>query len=183
EALADNTRGALPHALRVGVMPEHVAHNGHEQLGLRANHLVDHGIQRPSGLRHLARHQLSVPGRPALIEEAEEMGANKGLQSLLHGRLAAQPEVQWIWFRTVKRVVQHRRVEAFLVTKVIIDGSEIRLGPLADITYCGHAEAPLGEHFTSGLKQALTRFRHGWIGACGFHGSNLRFKRLYETII
>src|SRR5262244_2079251 len=77
EALADDTRGALPHALRVGVRPEHVAHNGHQQLSLRANHLVDHDIQRPGGLHHLARDQLSVPGRPALSEEAEEMGTNK----------------------------------------------------------------------------------------------------------
>src|SRR5215510_14421997 len=95
-------------------------------------------MERPGWLRHLTRDQLSVPGRPAISEEAEEMGANKGLQSLLHGRLDTQPEVQWRWFGAVKRVLQHRRIEALLVTKVIVDGGEIRLGALTDLPHrCG----------------------------------------------
>lgn len=154
EALADDGGGAEADAFGFRGRSEQVRQDRAKTLVLRAGEGLGQVVERGGWLDHFAADQFAVPCRPALVEEAVEVGVDEGTETVLGGevRIDAAPD-RVLGEGAPRGELDHGPVQALFVTEVVVDGGDVGPGPVADVANGGAAEPVLGEDFAGGFEE------------------------------
>src|SRR3990172_13356794 len=99
-----------------------------------------------------------MPGMAAFIEDAKKERANKCLQPLFKGCVAAKTKLRRILFTgALMGILQNGCIKPLLIAEVVIDRGDICMCPFADVPYGGFPEAVLREHLNRRFQYPLPR--------------------------
>ena len=176
KTLADHAGSEVAEVLVVDARAGELANGVLQPRALRAEDLIDEVLEHRRGIRHLARHELPVPARPARVEETREQCVNEVMDAFLGREMPGLLGREGA--RGLVRVHERGGVEFLLVAKVVVHRRDVHPRAARDLADRRGMVAVLGKDFARRLDQ--TRLRAGFLVHSGNDTRHARnFKQLF----
>jgi hypothetical protein len=125
---------------------------------IRADLFLDEFVQGTGRFHHFAGNQFAKPGWTTFGENASDETADVRAKPFLGiGDGVLNPQ---LGRSATTSVIENRPVELLFVAEIVVDGSDVRPSPLADVANGGMPKPKLSKDFSGDLDESLS-------GLCG----------------